>query len=250
MGENTKISWAHHTCNFWIGCTKVSPGCANCYAETQQDHLYHRVKWGKGNDRSPTKNYIDCHKWNRKCIDAGIRERVFTNSLADVFDEEVPDAWRDHAFNEIRKCESLDWLILTKRLQKAKSYLANLPGWPFPNVWLGASVENQETADSRIPILLEIPAAIHFLSMEPLLASINLFGPINRGQKGIDLDWVIVGGESGENFRPMNPNWALTVFAQCKTMHISFFCKQGSGLLSGCQYNLPNGIFDVKEFPR
>lgn len=243
MGENTKISWCDHSQNFWIGCTKISPGCANCYAKTQQEDLYHRVKWGKGEPRHITKTWKDPIKWNKKAVLAGVRAKVFTNSLADMFDEEVPDSWRHDAFAVIKACPNLDWLILTKRVQKAKDYLGKVPGWPWPNVWLGASVENQETHDERTAILKTIPAAIHFLSAEPLLASIKY-----------DLEniqWVIVGGESGEGFRPMNPDWALSAWAQCQavTPKISFFVKQGAGLINGSQMDIPDSLWNVKEWP-
>ena len=244
MGKNTKISWAHHTQNFWLGCTKISAGCASCYAEAQMDHLYHRVNWGKGNPRVMTKTWRDPLKWDKEARDQGIRWRVFTNSLSDMFDEEVLDQWRDDAFRVIKACQNLDWLILTKRIQKAHDYLMALPGWPWPNVWVGTSVENQEAADYRIPILLNIPAKVRWLSMEPLLEPVNLFGMLNG------LDWVVVGGESGEGYRKMKSEWAMSLYAQCQTQKVPFFCKQGSGPLSGCQYDLPAGLFSVKEYPR
>lgn len=190
-----------------------------------------------------TKTWGEPLKWDAEAAKLGIRYRVFTNSLSDMFDEEVSDDWRHDAFDLIMKCKNLDWLILTKRVQKAKDYLAQVIGWPWANVWLGASVENQEAADYRIPILLSIPAKIRFLSVEPLLQPVNIFGMMDG------LHWVIVGGESGEGFRRMRPEWAMSLFAQCQTSKVPFYLKQGSGLKPECQYDIPDGLFSIKEFP-
>ena len=262
MGKDTRISWAHHTQNFWIGCTKVSPGCANCYAEAQQDHLYHRVKWGKGNPRSLTKTWKEPLKWDREVQEKGIRCRVFTNSLSDFFDEEVSEDWRFNAMDVIKKTPNLDWLILTKRIQKAHDFLANVIGWPWPNVWVGASIENQEAVDYRLPILGRIPAAVHFISAEPLLEAIDIrahlikathYSP-NTGPEGEvwnhPLDWVICGGESGEGFRNMRASWAQNLFDQCQAEKVAFFMKQDSSLYNESKGKIPDGLWNVKEFPK
>lgn len=247
MGKDTRISWAHHSQNFWIGCTKISSGCAHCYAETQQDKLYHRVHWGKDQPRIRTKTWGQPSKWDAEAKLFETRYRVFTNSLADFFDEEVSDQWRDEAFMVIKACPNLDWLILTKRVEKAKDYLSKLAGWPYPNVWLGASCENQKALEARYPVLESIPAAITFLSLEPLLGPINLFSVLGAPGK---LRWVIVGGESGEGFRRMQPSWAMNIFAQCQTAEIKFFMKQASSLYNESKGDIPNGLWDVKELPK
>lgn len=246
--SKSNIGWTHFVQNFWLGCTKISAGCANCYAEAQQDLKYHRVKWGKGQPRHVTKTWGEPLKWNREAQHLGIRYRVFTNSLADMFDEEVSDEMRDNAFSVIKSTPNLDWLILTKRVQKAADYLANLPGWPFTNVWLGASIEDQPAADYRLPILKSIPAKIKFLSVEPMLGDIRLFD-IAGNWTVQDFDWVICGGESGEGFRRMEPKWAMRLYVQCETAKVAFYMKQGSGPNPETQGDIPNGLWDVKEFP-
>lgn len=234
MGENTKIEWAKHTFNPWIGCTKVSPGCDHCYAET----FAHRFGggWGKGAPRRLTSesNWKLPLRWNRAAEKAGRRDRVFCASLADVFDNEVPDAWRDRLFALIDCTPNLDWLLLTKRPQVALKYMN--PPSIMPNVWLGTSVENQPMADLRIPTLLKIPAAKRFLSVEPLLGPVDLwssanyqlpdgsFGSAFAWGKGVN--WVIVGGESGPKARPMHPAWARSIRDQCVAAGVPFFYKQ------------------------
>lgn len=223
--ENSKIEWTDHTFNPWIGCTKVSDGCKHCYAEAQQDKRYGRVQWGPQGKRIRTAaaNWRKPLKWDREAKAAGKRARVFCSSLADVFEEKPDqpeiDEWRSDLFELISSTPNLDWLLLTKRPENVrKAWHWELMGYP-PNVWIGTSVENQEQADKRIPALLEIPAAVRFLSMEPLL-----------GQVYIDqlprIDWVIVGGESGQNARPMHPYWARYIRNQCQAVGVPFFFKQ------------------------
>lgn len=246
MAENTKIEWAHHTFNPWIGCTKVSPGCANCYAEEMMDKRYGRAKWGKGQPRQRTSeaNWKKPLQWNGHAAENGVRYRVFCSSLADVFDEEVPIEWLADLFALIKQTPHLDWLLLTKRPENIKkrigavvdhllesediSYdLASLwvCGSSPDNVWLGTSVENQEQAEKRIPWLLDVPAKIRFLSCEPLLGPLELlefdvFYPLEL------INWVIVGGESGAAARPMALGWAKDVVHQCHLGQVSVFVKQ------------------------
>jgi protein gp37 len=172
-----------YTFNPWIGCAKVSPGCANCYAETLMDKRMGRVQWGVNGTRVHTSdsNWKKPYQWNRKAQEEGVRKRIFCASLADVFEDRpelVP--WRADLFAMIDATPNLDWLLLTKRPENIKRL------WPFgwyedkggpftwPNVWIGTSVENQEQADKRIPHLLSIPASVRFLSMEPLLGPVDL----------------------------------------------------------------------------
>ena len=200
--KNSNISWTDHTFNPWIGCSKVSCGCKNCYAEFRMAIWLKRVEWGPHGTRKRTSpdNWLQPERWNAEAKRKGIRYRVFTASLADVFEDRAELLpWRDELHDLIRRTPHLDWLLLTKRPAMAAEYYKRhpLPG----NVWLGTSVEDQAAAGLRIPILASIPVAIRFLSCEPLLAEIT----------NIDLSkigWLITGGESGPGFRPMKPEWA------------------------------------------
>jgi protein gp37 len=267
MSANTKIEWCDHTFNPWIGCTKVSPGCANCYAEAH-DRRFGGSHWGKGAPRKRTSsgNWNQPLKWNRdeeaKLVSheefvRNRRPRVFCASLADWLDDVVPIGWLADLLDLIRRTPSLDWLLLTKRpgnweerLRAVCVYLQTLPGgqrhtelpawqlcnewlpWngihrfaPPKNIWIGTTVEDQQRADERIPALLKIPAKIRFLSCEPLLGPVDLklqtedafLGPIH---------WVICGGESGPNARPMHPVWARDLRDQCAAAGTPFFFKQ------------------------
>ena len=197
MAENSNIEWTLHTMNPWVGCSKVSAGCKNCYAETLMDQRYGRVKWGPNGTRSRTadSNWRQPLRWNKKAEQAGERHRVFCASLADVF-EDRPELvqWREDLFRLIMATPHLDWLLLTKRPENI------LRMWPeeeddddigpmalspsaygkqlrrFANVWLGTSVEDQEAADQRIPELLKATHLCRytFLSCEPLLGPVDL----------------------------------------------------------------------------
>ena len=251
MAENSKIEWTDHTFNPWIGCTKVSDGCKHCYAETLMDHRYKKVEWGPEGTRVRTSaaNWKKPVQWNKQAAAEGRRYKVFCASLADVF-EDRPDLeqWRRDLFNLILATPNLDWLLLTKRPQNIKPMLQAMPVlkrdnvwdhlWPehFPNVWIGTSVEDQKAADERIPELLQIPAKVRFLSMEPLLGPVNLYPASTMGRnyvlemegRGNDkgLHWVIVGGESGPNARPMHPVWARSIRDRCQVAGVPFFFKQ------------------------
>ena len=201
MAENSNIEWTDHTFNPWIGCTKVSPGCAHCYAETLMDTRHGRVKWGKGQPRSKTsaENWKKPRQWNAAAVKAGVRPRVLCASLADWLDEEVPAEWLAELLALVFATPQLDWLLLTKRPgnfhnrmkaaisaelkrtgEEPSSFLDWMDGWAIKgdvtpaNVWIGTTVENQEWADRRIPELLQIPARVRFLSCEPLLGPVAL----------------------------------------------------------------------------
>lgn len=257
MAENTKIEWADHTFNPWTGCTKVGPGCDNCYAEgwAKRSGIVH---WGTGAERRRTSesNWKQPIKWNAEAERLGLRYRVFCASLADVFDNEVPAEWRADLFDLIAKTPNLDWLLVTKRIGNAKAMMAdalhlnpaalfNGQIWPLPNVWLGITVVNQAEADRDIPKLLSTPAAVRFLSIEPMLGPVDLtdISP-NRGDRSEDhfsalfdpdddqadtlhyVDWVIVGGESGPKARPMHPKWVRDIRDQCDVAGVPFLFKQ------------------------
>lgn len=178
MGVDTKIEWAHHTFNPWIGCTKVGPGCDHCYAEALMDGRHGKARWGAGQPRVRTaeSTWKQPLSWNRKAAAAGIRQRVFCSSLADVFDNEVDPQWRDDLWRLILDTPQLDWLLLTKRIGNVlgRTPIMGLPG----NVWLGATIVNQAEADRDIPKLLEIKTRLGarkvFLSMEPLLGPVDI----------------------------------------------------------------------------
>lgn len=255
MAENSKISWCHHTFNAWVGCAKVSAGCARCYAEELMDKRYGKVQWGPQGTRVKTSpaNWKLPIRWNKQAQKEDTRYRVFCASLADVFEDRpelVP--WRVELMALIQKTPYLDWLLLSKRPENAPdmmkevvrlgNYTANdwlAMGLMPPNVWLGTSVENQEQADKRIPELIKMPAMLHFLSMEPLLGTVNLglLGAIAHSSPyslyADHIKWVIVGGESGAHARPMNLDWARDVRDQCQYANVKFFFKQTGTVAAG-----------------
>ncbi len=221
MGTETAIEWTDHTFNPWIGCTRVSAACDNCYAEALAKR-YGWAEWGAGKPRKRT-SAANWHKpiaWNRQAAKAGVRRRVFCASLADVFDAEVPDAWRIELMDLIHATPNLDWQLLTKRPQVAWKFF-HYHG-PVPeNVWMGATVENNQMAQARMAPLLGIKARRHFLSCEPLQERLELDDIWLA-----ELDWIICGGESGPGARPMHPDWARSLRDDCKRAGIYFFFKQ------------------------
>ena len=222
MAENSKIEWTTNTFNPWIGCQKVSPGCGHCYAETLSNRRGW-TQWGPQGERVRTSpaNWKKPLSWNRKAAGNGTRPRVFCASLADVFDNQAPPGAREDLFELIRSTPFLDWQLLTKRPQNFSSFL---PGdWGeagYSNVWLGISAENQEEYDRRWPLLAQTPAALRFISYEPALESLTLREHPSRP------DWIIWGGESGPDCRPMEPRWAREITAECVESGIPVFGKQ------------------------
>ena len=221
MSADTSIEWCDHTWNPWEGCTRVSKGCDICYAAARAAR-FDTVEWDRPPRRTSAGTWKQSYKWNRTAAAAGLRKRVFCLSLGDFFDNQVPEQWRADAWQVINDCRALDWLLLTKRPQNIAKMSPD--GWPWPHVWLGASAENQEEAERRIPVLLRIPAEIHFVSAEPLLEQIDLSRWLGPGQ----IDWVIVGGESDGRgrHRPFNPDWARFLLTQCRNAGAAFFMKQ------------------------
>lgn len=234
MGTETKILWTDSTFNPWIGCSKVSDGCKHCYAEAL-DHRLGHGRWGAGKPRHKTSaaNWKLPLKWDLQARKDRRRHRVFCASLADVFDAEVDEAWRAELFELIRITPSLDWLLLTKRPENIPWMLPVGWGDGVPNVWLGTSVENQETADLRIPLLSKVPARVRFLSIEPLLGPVELNGLVALKDYGggilttwLNIHWIIVGGESGAGARPFELAWARSILKQCKRANVRVFVKQ------------------------
>lgn len=226
MAENSGIEWTTHTFNPWIGCTRVSAACDNCYAEAW-DHRFGGERWGPRAPRTRTKTWGNPIKWNRQAEGAKERPRVFCASLADVFDNHrsIEDAWRRELWALIDKTPNLDWLLLTKRPQNIvkfapeRWFTGGIPG----NIWLGTTVENQEEADRRIPHLTQVPARVRFLSCEPLQ------GPVVIRRHLRKLEWVIAGGESGPQYRPADPDWFRGLRNQCAAADVPFLFKQWEG---------------------
>lgn len=262
MAENTSIEWADHTFNPWIGCTKVSPGCDNCYA-ARQDAFRHWTPEGWGGPRKRTKTWGDPVKWNAQAEREGRRFRVFCASLADVFDNEVPAEWRADLFTLITKTPHLDWLLLTKRIGNVERMLddirhgadEDLPVWDYldtMNVWLGATVVNQEEADRDIPKLLAVPARVRFLSIEPMLGPIDLSSTgFEISLNGLDdpvttnLHWIIAGGESGPHARPAHPDWFRSLREQCAAADVPFLFKQWGEWTPGENVERQRGVVEV-----
>jgi len=228
MAENSKIEWTDHTFNPWIGCTRVSPGCVHCYAETLNNRRGW-TQWGPRGERKRTSDWRKPVTWNRKAEAAGTRARVFCASLADVFDPHpsIAPEWRLELFTIMEGTPSLDWQVLTKRPENVMDMVPHhwTTGFP-PNAWIGTSVEDQRRADERIPHLLRIPARVRFLSCEPLIGPVDFFrGPMDWGLL-TGLHWVIIGGESGPGARPFNIKWAGEIVAQCRAAGVAPFVKQ------------------------
>jgi protein gp37 len=251
MAKTTGIAWTDSTFNPWLGCTKVGPGCDNCYAETLMDKRWHRVQWGSGQPRvrTSTANWQQPLRWDalHTAFHAahGRKRRVFCASLADVFDNAVPPQWRADLFGLISRTQHLDWLLLTKRIGNvfamtqsalwASGHHAGMHHRLPPNVWLGISVATQKEADRDIPALLAVPARVRFLSIEPMLEEIRLDhrliaaidGTSQHGQRFID--WVICGGESGPHARALALPWVRSLRNQCAFANVPFFFKQWGG---------------------
>ena|SRR6267154_3933259 len=227
MAKNSTIEWTHHTFNPWWGCTKVSPACKYCYAESWAKRVGVDV-WGKENDRRffSEKHWLEPLKWNQEAERERGRRRVFCASMADVFEERPDlDRWRERLWETIGQTPQLDWLLLTKRPQHVGRLVPWRAVWPA-NVWLGTTAETQRWADIRFPRLMEYPARVRFASCEPLLGQIDLQAWLAPMSTGRGLNWVIAGGESGSKSRPMNPAWAKSVRDQCSAAEVPFHFKQ------------------------
>ncbi len=254
MADITSIAWVRNsdgtpgaTFNPWIGCTRVSAGCAGCYAEKLAVNRL-GVECGKGKPRRRTVagNWRKPVRWNREAARRGIRIRVFAASLADIFDAEVPPEWRADFWQLVRDTPNLDWIIVTHRPENIREMLPGDWGDGWPNVWLVVTVENQVAADHRIPILLSIPARVRGVSLEPLLGPVRL-NRVSDDETVIDalsgqrwtspradaeawpcIDWVITGGESGsaEDARPMDIQWVGNILDDCDRAGVPAFVKQ------------------------
>lgn len=269
MGD-TSIQWTDKTWNPVRGCSRVSQGCVNCYAERQAA----RFATGDTRQQVPSGEYtgsapgpfhgfvakVNGHpSWTGKVelVESHLEDplhwrkpkRVFVNSMSDLFHEALSDSDRDLIFAVMNNCPQHQFQILTKRQANMQRYITELYGryaahwnsWPLPNVWLGVSVEDQATADERIPLLLSTPAAKRFVSYEPALGPVDFLQierpdlieqlPSSRYRGSVldgrpRLDWVIVGGESGPGARPFYVDWARNTVAQCRDGGVACFVKQ------------------------
>ena len=281
---STNIPYLDEVWNLTRGCTKVSAGCKNCYAET----LGLRFRWGVGKfdqDVLVELRYRELSKplhWRKP-------RRVGVCFMSDLFHEKVPDEFLDRVFAVMALTPQHTYVLLTKRPERMRAYLVSLAAdvqdwplpvekgserirtatviqsstWPLPNVWLGVSVENQQAADERIPLLLEAPGN-HWVSCEPLLGPVALSGlywtffaidyptelpnpaPTNH-QDGID--WVVGGGESGPKARECEVQWIADIAQQCLAADVPFYCKQDSGPRPGQQGRIPDALWAVKQLP-
>lgn len=297
----TKIEWTRgpngeqgFSFNPWVGCTKISPACDHCYAESWAKRSG-MVQWGPGAARRRTSeaNWRQPLKWDREAEKNGTSPRVFCASLADVFDNDVPQEWRRDLFDLILSTPHLTWMLLTKRIGNVQAMLEaiipqaiwNFPAhhplsWPWPHVWLGATICNQDEADRDLQKLLAVPAAVHFVSIEPMLGQIDLtrvcvdnhatLGTYLNALRGhrwdesaysgggppiesdppdtARIDWVISGGESGPAARPAHPDWFRSLRDQCAAAGVPYLHKQNGEWVSvsdvsgpGRHYTFPDG---------
>lgn len=243
MAEVSAISWTDATFNPWIGCTKVSPACDHCYAERDNSRRGWVPGWGPGIPRRRTKTWGEPLKWNRKAAESGRPLRVFCASLADVFDNEAPQAWRDDLWQLLQETPHLRWILLTKRIGNARKMLP--ADWPFPNAGLMATLANQEEWDRDLPKLMQTPAAWHGVSAEPLLGRIDMRAAMIR--HGFP-DWVITGGESGPTRRSLDMDAVRLIRDQCAEYGITFHHKQNGGFRGKDNGCLIDGV-EHKYFP-
>lgn len=287
---STNISWTDETWNPTTGCHKVSPGCLHCYAETLSLRRGWSTKpWTKPN---ADENVVTHEDRLTKPLSWKTPKRIFVNSMSDLFHENVPDEFICKVFTVMRRCSHHTFQVLTKRPERMMYFMHKLAwhqpefgatglaaigqqaylsadgsgSYIPPNIWLGTSIEDQKRADERLPFLLRTPAAIRFVSCEPLLAPVQIprgmcerCGALSYGDPDkclgcwqptmlYKLHWVIAGGESGPNFRTMNLDWARSLRDQCQAQFQCFWFKQQSGFRPE-----GNPVLDGKqwrEFPK
>lgn len=222
MAQASKIEWTDVVWNPVRGCTRVSEGCRNCYAERQASRFSGPGQPYEGlARRSPARwtgevRFVD--EVLRRPLSWRKPRRVFVNSMSDLFHDKVTDAQIRSVFEVMAAAPQHAFQVLTKRPQRMVSWLHGLDGTISSNVWLGVSVEDQQTADERVPLLKRAPCAVRWVSAEPLLGPVVL--------PDCELDWVVVGGESGNDARPMRPEWATSLRDQCAAQGTAFFFKQ------------------------
>ena len=241
MAEKTGISWTDGTFSVVWGCTKVSPACKNCYAETLSARFGNDV-WGPGKPRKTfgQKHWNEPLKWNRAAAKEGKQKKIFCSSMCDVFEDhptviaELTKLWP-----LIRQTPNLEWQLLTKRPERIALSLPADWGSGYENVWLGTTIENNDYVD-RADHLRAVPCKLRFVSYEPAC------GPLDKLDL-TGLHWLIFGGESGHGFRQHDPKWARDIKARCDAGGVTFFYKQGSSLKSGADDTLDGKTY--KKFP-
>ncbi|MDE0109925.1 MAG: phage Gp37/Gp68 family protein [Bryobacterales bacterium] len=255
MADRSSIEWTDATWNVVTGCSRVSRGCENCWAEREAARRLRNHPSRQGlTDRNG--RWTGKARFNEQWLDRPLRWRkprkIFVAASGDLFHEDIPNHWLDRIFEVMALADIHVFQVLTKRPSRARKYLAggardrilpkvsrcfNAHGmaareWPLSNVWIGTSVEDQPTADERLAALRQIEAAVLWVSIEPLL------GPVEIDEHLGDLDWVVVGGESGPGARSMDPSWARSLRNQCICARVPFFFKQWGGITSkagGCE---------------
>jgi len=235
MATTTTIEWTEMTWNPVTGCTKVSQGCKHCYAERMARRLE-----AMGSDRYRNGFQVTLHP---DLVDVPRRWRqprvVFVNSMSDLFHDDIPFAYIARVFGTMRDCPHHTFQVLTKRSERLAELAPELP-WPA-NVWMGVSVESARVID-RIHDLQHVPAAVRFLSLEPLIGPLDAL-PLDG------IHWAIVGGESGPKARPMRKDWVTSIFRQCRAARVPFFFKQWGGVRKDLTGRELNGRI-YNEMPR
>jgi protein gp37 len=241
---STKIEWTDETWNPITGCTPISEGCQNCYAKRMANRLKGRYGYSKDDPFKVTYHpgrLAQPLKWKKP-------RKIFVCSMGDIFHPDVKREWAEEVWNIMARCPQHTFIILTKRPENAPM----ADNWWFPNIWLGVTAENQKRANVRIPILLRIPAAVLFVSVEPMLSEIYLTDiPIINSDVTMNvlkrasvfsphIDWVICGAETGPGARYMDPAWARALHYQCRFDDVPFFFKKAS---AGWTLELP------REYP-
>lgn len=271
MADRSAIEWTEATWNPLRGCSRVSAGCQHCYAERVAARFSGPGMPYEGLIHPSTRGWNGTVRLVPEVLDQPLRwkrpRRIFVNSMSDLFHESVSDATIAAVFGVMAAAPQHTFQVLTKRPERALRWFAgmadhpreklhecvkgalgyhhpcrpaiNAGAWPLPNVWLGVSVEDQAAADERIPLLLQCPAAVRWLSCEPLLGRVDLRSHLkSRATPGPDhqfgdrlghagrLHWIVAGGESGPGARPMHPDWARSLRDQCAAAGVPFFFKQ------------------------
>ncbi len=268
MGKDTAIGWCDATFNPWWGCTRVSPGCERCYAESFANRIGQDI-WGP---TTPRRFFGENHwneplRWDAKARADGVRRRVFCASMADICeDRDDLRYWRDRLIQVVQHTRHLDWLFLTKRPENyvplfgAGFFQAN------PHVWPGFTAENQEQLEKRVAHVLALPGrGTKWISAEPLLSSIDFepsgaLWPLCRSTKedhdgGMwcdepSIEWVVVGLESGDGYRDVGIEPLVSIVEQCRAAQVACYVKQDAGRFPGQRGRIPDEYWQVKEFPR
>ena len=281
MAETTGISWTNATWNPVRGCERVSEGCRKCYAEVLAARHSYPGGWGEGiativkrPDGTKEARWTGAIRTIDTMLDAPLRwkkpRRIFVNSMSDLFHKDVPEDFIAEVFAVMARCQHHVFQILTKRPERMQAFCSKEAHWwgnkaciaskdyynkPLPNVWLGVSAEDQDTFDERVPVLLQTPAAVRWVSLEPLLGHIDLIGKddqscaLTKYEGRPALNWGVVGGESGSGYRPMDMQAARYIIRQFLSAKVPLFVKQDNGSRPGMQGRFTAEEWALKEFP-